>query len=109
MCGALNQWSCTQKAVALTSAEADLYTLNRPAAEALGIHSVAADCGIERRVVLHTDASVAIGTMQRRAGGKFKHIVVQEFGFQGMVQSDRAEFREVGWDGNPADFSRPSM
>lgn len=48
--------------------------------------SLAADFEIGLRIVLHAAASAAVGTTRRRAAQELKHIVVQEFGHQGVVQ-----------------------
>lgn len=85
-----------QKAVALSSAEAEGYAINRSVAEALGVQSSAADFRVAWRVVVHTDAPAAVWITRRRGGGKLKHIVAQEFWLYGVVQGGRAELRKVG-------------
>lgn len=70
LCGTLKHWSCSQKAVGRSSAEAELYARNRSVADALGIQSFAADFGIKWRVPLRTNASAAFGMARRRGAGK---------------------------------------
>lgn len=66
----------TQRAVALSSAEAELHALHRFVAEAVGVHMLAIDFGLDWRAVLRTDASAAIGMAWRRGAGKLNHIAV---------------------------------
>lgn len=85
----LKYYSCTLRVVALGSVEAEVYALNRSAAEALGVQSSAAEFGVEWRIGFHADASAAVGITQRRGAGKFKHTAVQEILLQGVVQDAR--------------------
>lgn len=66
VCGILKHRFSTQKPVGLSSADTELYALGKPAAEALGSQCLAADFGIDWRVVRRTDASAAIGISRAR-------------------------------------------
>lgn len=61
-CGTLKHLSCTQQAVALSSAGADLNSLSRFPAESLRVQSLVADFVVERQAVLHIDASAQSGS-----------------------------------------------
>ncbi len=62
-------WSTTQSVVALSSGEAELYSLTKGAAQALGLMALARDLGISIGGRVHTDASAALGIVQREGLG----------------------------------------
>ncbi len=62
--------------VALSSGEAELYSITKAASQALGIMSLGADLGIEPRGKIHSDANAALGIIQRQRLGKLRHINV---------------------------------
>ena len=59
--GVLKTWSKDQSVIATSSGEAELYALNRAAAEALGIQSLAKDLGIELSICIEIDALTTMG------------------------------------------------
>ena len=68
--------------MALSSGEAEYYGLVRAGAQAIGIQSILRDLGIERRIRLKTDASVAKSVASRRGAGKIRHIEVNQLWLQ---------------------------
>ncbi len=64
----IKTWSATQTVVALSSGEAELYSLTKGAAQTLGLIAMARDLGIEAGGMLHTDASAALGIVPRGIG-----------------------------------------
>ena len=63
-----------QSIIALSSGEAEYYSLVTLAGEMLYIKSMALDWNIEFRVGLNVDATAAIGMVSRRGLGRTKHI-----------------------------------
>ena len=70
----LKIWSSTQATVALSSAEAELYTQTKGAAQAFGLMTLLADLGVEVQAAVHTDASAAIGIFRRSGLGRLRHL-----------------------------------
>ena len=63
-------WSRQQRAITLSSAEAETYGMVACSAELLGIQSCASDLGIQFSAAVYSDASAALGIVQRRGIGK---------------------------------------
>ncbi len=73
----MKTWSATQTVVALSSGETELYSLTKGAAQTLGLMSLAADLGVSMHCMVRTDASAALGIIQRQGLGKLRHVNVQ--------------------------------
>ena len=56
-------WSSAQAAVALSSAEAELYALTKGAAQVLGLMSLMEDFGVYVTATVHADASAACASV----------------------------------------------
>ena len=97
-------WATTQAIVALSSGEAELYALTKGAANALGLVSLAADFGLELNLLVHTDASAAVGIVHRQGVGKLRHIRVQYLWVQQKVQDGELSVHKVPGQDNPADL-----
>ena len=82
----VKSWSNTQAVVALSSGEAEYYGLVRGAAHGIGVKNLMADLGVERRLKLKTDASVAKSIAMRRGAGKVRHLEVKQLWLQEKVQ-----------------------
>lgn len=63
-CGTLQHWYFMKKALALSSAEAEVYAFSRSAAAALVVQSLAPTFGVSG--ILHIDAPAAVGITRRR-------------------------------------------
>ena len=61
----VKQWSSTQWSVVLSSCEAELYAMNKGAAEAMGIRSLAADMGITVDILRRTDQKCSVGSCEQ--------------------------------------------
>lgn len=97
-------WSVSQKGVALSSAEAELYAANKGAAEAMGVQSIAKDFGDEVRIVLRVDSSAAIGIVGRRGLGRLRHVHAQELWLQQEVREGRLGLAKTPGSENVADI-----
>ena len=72
--GVVKHWSSTESLAAPSSCEKGLCAMNKGAAEAMGIMSFAADMGITFDIMLRTDASAALGVVNRRGVEKTRHV-----------------------------------
>ena len=100
----IKSWSTTQSVLALSSAEAELYALVKGAAQSLGLISLAADLGIKVEVMIHSDASAALGIVAREGLGKLRHINVQYLWIQTRVSEGSLDVMKVPGLQNPADL-----
>ena len=73
----IKSWSTTQQIVALSSGEAELYTLTKGAAQTLGIVSMARGIGEVLKAVVRSDSSAALAMPQMVGLGKVRHLEVQ--------------------------------
>ncbi len=100
----IKSWSTTQAIVAMSSAEAELYAMTKGAANTLGIMSLGGDFGMSLDAKVHTDASAALGIVNRQGLGKLRHIRVQYLWLQGRVKDGDVEVHKVPGQANPADL-----
>ena len=61
----MKSWSTTQQAIAMSSAEAELYALTKAAAQIIGLASMATYFNITLNGLVHTDSSAALGIVHR--------------------------------------------
>ena len=101
----LKFWSKTQASIALSTAEAELVALVKGVCETKGIASVMKDLtGKETGVInTYTDASAAIGMVQRNGLGKVRHIDVGILWIQQNQKAGEVEVQKVNGKLNPAD------
>ena len=99
-------WSKTQASVVLSSGEAELVALVKGACETKGIASVIKDMtGKESgKIGIYTDASAAIGMVQRQGTGKVRHIEVGMLWIQQNQKEGEIEVAKVDGRLNPADM-----
>jgi hypothetical protein len=96
-------WSATQAVVALSSGEAELYALTKGAANTLGMMSLGADLGMIFHGHVRSDASAAIGMVNRTGAGKLRHVRVQYLWIQDMVRCGDLALSKV-----PGEETRPT-
>ena len=90
--------------MALSSGEAELYSLVKGAAQTLGLISLARDFGIQLEGRVHTDASAALGIVSRQGLGKVRHLRVQYLWIQERVRKGDLAMKKVPGAENPADL-----
>ena len=100
----IKTWSTTQATVALSSGEAELFSLVKGACISLGLISLANDSGIDLGATLHTDASAAVGMVGRQGLGKLRHLNVQYLWIQDRIKSEELKVLKVPGTDNPADL-----
>ena len=97
-------WSSTQAVIALSSGEAELDSMIKGAAITIGLTSFAVDFGREVQVKVHSDASAAIGIVNRSGVGKLRHVCVQYMWLQEKVRDKDIKVAKVLGTENPADL-----
>ena len=100
----IKHWSNTQSTVALSSAEAELGGICRGASTGLGLQAIAKDLGIRWNLVVHTDASAAIGICKRRGLGKVRHLAVSDLWVQDRIRKKDFQIQKIAGVDNPADL-----
>ena len=102
----LKTWSCTQGAVALSSAEAEFYAMIEATTRAKGIVNVMSEIGfnISGPIHLFTDSSAAKSFVSRQGLGKMKHLEIRDLWLQREVGLNRVIVCKVDGTRNPADL-----
>ena len=101
----VKSWSTNQTVIALSSGEAEYYSMVKAGSVALGIESLMKDLGVEDTgsIAIKTDASAAIGIGSRIGIGKVRHIEVNQLWLQEKVASGRFKIIKVPSHENLAD------
>ena len=99
----VKHWSRTQKARALSTAEAEYYAMVTGGAEGLGMKSVAEDLGWKMVVRIWTDSSAGKAVANRRGLGKIRHVELKWLWIQDVVKDGRAVIKTVKGEENVAD------
>ena len=101
-------WSCTQGPIALSSAEAEYYTMVEETIKAEGVQTVAREIGLlldsNVPISLFTDSSAAKSFVSRRGLGRMRHVATRELWLQEEVLSRRLVVNKVHGAVNPADL-----
>ena len=100
---ALKSWSTTQQVIALSSGEAEYYSMVRGGSMGLGINAIANDLGMSFKVVVKTDASAAKGIASRKGLGKDRHIDVSQLWLQDRGSEGDIAIEKVSTHINLAD------
>ena len=100
----IKHWSTTQATVALSSAEAELTGISKGAAQGLGLQTITKDLGIQRSLVVLTDATAAIGICRRRGLGKVRHLATADLWVQDRIRKGDFTLVKVADAENPADM-----
>ena len=100
----VKSWSRTQRTIALSSGEAELYAAIKVAQEILGIQSLAKDLGMRISGTLAIDAKATMGMISRRGLGQLRHIEVHNLWLQQIVNDKRIAIVKVWSHQNLADI-----
>ena len=98
----IRSYAKTQSVIALSSAEAELYAMTTAASESLGIQLMIAEFGRKIKIMIHVDASAAMGIAQRKGLGKVRHLDVQSLWIQDALRSSRLHMSKVAGTSNPS-------
>ena len=105
----VKSWCKDQSVVALSSGEAELYSANYGAAQAMGIQSMCADLGVKIGIDMFIDAKATMGIVNRRGLGKVRHISVQSLWLQDAVRKEKLKLMKGDWDSNVADMMTKAL
>ena len=102
----LRTWSSTQTPIALSSAEAEYYSMVEGATKALGLKAMLAELGlrIEDPVRLRSDSAAATAFAARRGLGRVRHIETRLLWLQASVRKRDIILERVAGQANPADL-----
>ena len=78
-------------------------------AESLGLKSVFNDFGIAVNIQISSDATAAIGMVQREGLGKVRHLAVADLWIQHKRRSGEIVFNKVNGKENPSDVLTKSV
>ena len=95
----VSSWARTQKAIATSSGESELYAVSAGAAEALGLRELLTDIGLPTTVRLRCDSTAAMGTATR-----MKHVQVRDLALQQWIADGRLTLQKVASSANAADL-----
>ena len=101
----IKTWGTNKAVIALSSGEAEYYSIAKAGSVALGIDAFMADLGAEAmgKIALRTDASAAIGISNRVGIGKARHAEVNQLWLQENVAAGRFDVIKAPADQNLAD------
>ena len=99
----LKGWSTTQNVVALSSGEAEYYSMVKGGSIGLGIRSLLRDMGLAMGIRIKTDASAAQGIANRTGLGKIRHIEVSQLWLQDHVNKGTIRVQKVKGGENLSD------
>ena len=105
----IKSYAKTQVVLALSSGEAELYSLVRASCEGLGMMAMARDLGHEKTGSVYTDASAALGIVGRAGLGRLRHIDVQHLWVQRCAAEKALLYNKIGGSINPADAATKSV
>ena len=99
----LKSWSATQKAITLSSAEAELAACVKMSVEVIGLLQLAESFGRQVGGEVYVDSSAALGVVSRKGNGKLRHIRVGQLWIQQAAEDEVLAYRKISGDRNPVD------
>ena len=99
----LRSWSSTQKVVATSSAEAELYAIAEGSSRGLAMQTALREMGINAHLTVGTDAAAAKSFASTRGLGRMRHLEVKDLWIQQLVQDGRVILKKVRGGRNVAD------
>ena len=103
----IKTWSASQGAIALSSAEAELYGMVEGTTRAKGLMNLARELGFKdlgNVVRIGTDSSAAKSFVNRRGLGKMRHLEIRDLWLQRESHEGRLVVSKLQGNENPADL-----
>ena len=100
----IKAWTKHQNIVTTSTAEAELYAVNRAATESMGVQAFAKDLGRVVTIRLHIDSSAALSFISRTGFGKAQHIEIQHLWLQEAVRSGKLTVEKIPTETNSSDL-----
>ena len=91
----IKSWSTTQSVIALSSGEAEYYSMVKGGSVGLGVQAMLTEIGVSLNLVLKCDASAAVGIVMRRGLGRVRHIDLSQLWFQEKVTQGGLKVHKV--------------
>ena len=107
--GTLKTWASSQRTVALSSGEAELYAVTNATSQMLGLISMLEGFGIFAKGEVYTDSTAALGMVSREGLGRTRHIRIRYLWMQGVVQEGAVKVKKVDTLDNVADLLTKHM
>ena len=105
----VKSWGKTQSLVALSSAESELYALVKASAESLGIKTTLKDMNKPIGILMFSDASAALGIIQRQGLGRVRHVDCSFLFVQDLNARKTIQYGKVAGAENPADLGTKGL
>ena len=105
----VKSWSKTPSLVALSSAESELYALVKASAETLGIKTTLTDMNKEIGILMYSDASAALGIIQRQGSGRVRHVDCSFLFVQDLNARKTIQYGKVAGSENPVDLGTKGL
>ena len=93
----------------LSSAESELYAIVKASAEVLGLRSTFLDLGLSFASLIYSDATAALGIIQRQGLGRTRHIDCGYLFVQRLNAEKIIRYAKVLGDDNPADMGTKGL
>ena len=100
----IKSWSSNQAIVALSSGEAEYYSMVKGSSIGIGFQAMLGELGVKLGLRLKCDASAAVGIVMRRGLGKVRHIDLSQLWLQEKVASGKVKIHKVKSQDNKSDL-----
>ena len=100
----LKHWSSTQSVIALSSGEAEYYSIVKGVSGARYMQSIATDLGLPLGLEVETDSSAAMAIAMREGVGKAKHLQTVYLWLQDLHAREGLEVTTIAGTRNAADL-----
>ena len=102
--GVVKSWSKTQGPVALSSGEAEYYSMVKGTIEGMGLQTLSRDLGWQVELKLFVDSSAAKAIASRKGLGKVRHLEVRHLWLKQAVKEQKVTLRKAEGKKNPSDL-----
>ena len=108
----LKTWSSTQHAIALSSAEAELYGMVEGVTRSRGLLDLVVELGmmgLSQNMRVWTDSAAAKSFVSRHGTGRMRHLQIRDLWLQKEVADGRITCMKIPGHENPADLMTKSL
>ena len=105
----MKTWTKTLPTLALSTGEAELGAVVRGVTESDGLLAILNDFGVSPMTTLMSDASAAIGIVQRLGLGRVRHLAVSDLWVQQRIRAKEVDVEKDNGLDNPAGLLTKSL
>ena len=98
----IKAWSKSGNVVFFPPAESEFYAAPEAVAEAFGLQAACEDAGLEVNLQMMADVSAALGIIERKGRGRFRHIETNRLWIQEVAAKRKVTFSKVKGPEDPA-------